>query len=338
MHVAKFLFYNMYVPSEIKPIVDAYYSANQTNIITTFRDDPSSNQETGLNNKRDVLLNYLINDDIQISANSSYTTLNDFFSLGELGGLTDKMVATEGGVTGAVSQDHNNFRNIFNYSLWDKTEPMNTHFKIVLYSKTDPLVDVVIPAYMMMSHAGLDKISSGGAKPIQYAVPGVSFNMAMNIYNRAKLTEANSAPTLQSASGIVEREGYIYNSAKSSANVFVFSDKNQKRPRKDKIFYKQDLSFNSKVLSFLIDGLIYMDIGTIKSVSVTCSKHTAKTKEKYKSDTTNKIIDLEGDFPIWMELDIHLESIRPAMSYMLWNSLNGRNILNNSFDQTSFQP
>lgn len=334
MHVAEILFYNMYIPFHIRKIVDDYYSAEQSNIPTLY----TIQQDKTSFNRRDILLKYLVNEDIQVSANSSYTTLNDFFGLGEIGILTDKIVSTEGAYSSAVNQDHNNFRNIFNYSLWDKTEPMNINFKVVLYAKTDPFIDVVIPAYLMMSHAGIDKIpdlSSGTSG--KFAVPGVSFSTAMNLYNRRK--EASNQITLSSAKKKYQDE-YDFESAESSYHTWVFYEKGKTRSeatRKVETGPSMNTA-NSKILSFLISGLLYIDIGTIKSISVTCSKHTAKTNATYKQDpNANENIIFEGNYPIWMELDLQIESIRPAVSYMLWNSLNGNNVLNRQEDQNGIK-
>lgn len=319
MHVAEILFYNMYVPPDISYIVDAYYSTNQeNNIKTAYKKDNKSN-------RRDILLNYLVNDDIQLSANSSYTTLNDFFSLGDLGNVIDTATVTEASLTGAIGQDHNNFRNIFNYSLWDKTDPMSISFKIVLYAKTDPLVDVVIPAYLMMSHASIDKIYDGETP--QFHVPGISFNMAMALYNKEK----NSARDLQGAIKIAGA-GYRESFEESNEQVWVLKEYiNGSATGNVKRFYKPTMSFNSKVLAFLIDGLVYVDIGMIKSISLTCSKHTATSRfmNDVRDDRVSSMF-FDGNFPIWIELDVQLESARPAMSSMLWNSLNGLNIINNN--------
>jgi hypothetical protein len=248
--------------------------------------------------------------------------------MGSLGNIIDQTTIAEAAVNESVSQDHNNFRNIFNYSLWDKTEPMSVHFKVILYSKTDPLVDVVIPAYMMMSHAGIDKILNTDGTSAKYGVPGVSFNMAMSLYNKSKNSVTSFAnASIKANTGLPPNTYVSAGATDEDSEAFVFKRRGNNKDRK--IYYSNKLSFNSKVLAFLIDGLVYIDVGMIKNVSVTCSKHTAKTKQKFKptSNTTSKPIDFEGDFPIWMELDLHIESTRPAISYMLWNSLNGKNIL-----------
>lgn len=342
MHVAEILFYNMYIPPYIRGIINKYYGADQSNIDTLYKLE----NQGEFYNRKDILLKYLVNEDVQISANSSYTTLNDFSNLGTIGELADTFVATAGGYSGAVGQDHNNFRNIFNYSLWDKTDPMNINFKIVLYAKTDPLVDVVIPAYLMMSHAGLDKIF-GDASGIKFAVPGVSFVTAMNLYNRRKAKKEEFDTDAQTAAG--KLGGYTYESKESTRNTWVFYETGRSRSESTKkVIHRNEPIVNSKLLSFLINGLIYIDIGMIKSVSVTCSKHTAKTNATYgttvkSTNAEGKPVDgigssiFEGDFPIWMELDLQIESIRPAVSYMLWNSLNGNNILNRKEDQNGIR-
>jgi hypothetical protein len=313
MHVGQFLFYNTYVPQEIRPLVDKYYSAVQNNLNSAYKSEYSFTKEgkignpNELTNRRDILLKYLINDDIQLSANSSYTTLNEFFSMGELGSLIDKTISTEGALTGVVKQSHANYRNIFNFSLWDKTEPMTINLKITLYSKTDPLIDVMIPAYLIMGHAGLDKILDESSPEQRYAVPGLSFLTAMYLYNKHKqdygILETESAKKEVSIPE-ASKDQLVQSTDKGTSQKTVVKPNTKKGVNTNNVV-------NSKILSLLIDGLVYIDKGTVKTISITFSKHTAKTSEP----------NITGDFPIWAELDVQIESIIPATSNMLWDSL-----------------
>jgi len=324
MHVGQFLYYNVYVPPSIKGIVDKYYSVIQGNENTTYRDETSKNNNT---NRRDVLFNYLINDDIQLSANSSYVTLNDLFNLNTAGDLVDKTISTEGAVKGVFSSQHAGYRNMFNYSLWEKTEPMNLNLKIVLYSKTDPLIDVMIPAYMIIGHAGLDKIHSNGG--VEFAVPGISFAMSMYLYKKSKydlLTDEALATMPQAEKDTLLKDDMIYY---EKTTITPTGGKIMKNPPANGNAKKNlnafNKPFNSKLFSLLIDGLVYLDKAYMKSVSVTFSKHTAKSSEEYNGR------NFSGDYPIWAELDVQIESIVPAISSMLWDSLTtkGSTILTN---------
>jgi hypothetical protein len=263
-------------------------------------------------NRRDVLFNYLINDDIQISANSSYTSLNDFFDMGQIGDLVDKGVKAIGGITGSLNESHASMRNIFNFSLWEKTEPMAVSLKIVLYSKTDPFVDVILPAYIIAGHSGLDKIPDSGGNHT-YAVPGVSFLAGMALYNQHKKDyNIRTPPETVSASNL---------NAKRETSISDFVVKNKKaegNAQKQTIVKGQGIGSgidspitNSKIFSFLIDGLISLDKAMVKSLNITYSKHTAKSSEKMAT----------YDYPIWAEIDLQIESILPATSHMLWDSL-----------------
>jgi hypothetical protein len=328
MHVGQFLFYNTYIPSSIRLLVDKYYSTMQNNENTSFNDQyrAAGNEKLQSISRRDLLFNYLINDDIQLSANSSYVTLNDLFDMSTMGSLVDKTISTEGALKGAVSESHANYRNMFAYSLWERTEPMSINIKITLYSKTDPLIDVVIPTYMIMSHAGLDKFTDVNGDN-QFAVPGISFLMSMYLYKKNKFkmrlleTEAvnvsSTDPKSNDNDGFVYREAPVNDTSRGRINP---KGGPKKYFQEDNTQFSDDKPFNSKLFSLLIDGLVYLDKAYIKSISATFSKHTAKSNES----------GFIGDFPIWTELDVQIESLVPAISSMLWDALSnkGSNILN----------
>jgi hypothetical protein len=370
MQVAQILFYNMYIPKDISHIVDEYYTVQQQGMETLYRKSQTKNSIT---NRRDIQLNYLINDDIQLSANSSYMSLGDYFDMNTLSTLVNSIVSSEGGFSGATNATHNNFRNIFNYSLWEKTEPMNIHVKMVLYSKTDPLLDVMIPTYMIMSHAGLDKLYESNGTYEKYAVPGISFQVALDLYKRDKVftfeTQLNikesskpdtvtpkpqhviakskqvpvSQPKIQKPeeSGVSSKQinDYLAStlglkpnpqpkpSKSSPKNSTSTSSSKPKEPvvqtssSSSETYGNGNSVYNSKLLSCLIDGLVYIDLGMIKSVTTTFSKHTAKTNFSLNSDNENSST-FSGDFPIWAEIDLQIESSKPAVSYMLWDALN----------------
>lgn len=328
MHVGQFLLYNTYIPPSIRVIIDKYYSTMQNNENTSFKDQYRVAGKDKLQSisRRDLLFNYLINDDIQLSANSSYVTLNDLFDMSTMGNLVDKTVSTEGALKGAVSQSHANYRNMFAYSLWEKTEPMSINVKITLYSKTDPLIDVVIPTYMIMSHAGLDKFTDPNGDQ-QYAVPGVSFLMAMYLYKKAKYDikklETDALNVSSDDTIGTDKEGFVYRQTGAydkSRNRVNPNGGQKKYFDRDNTDFSGDKPFNSKLFSLLIDGLVYLDKAYIKSISATFSKHTAKSNES----------GFTGDFPIWTELDLQIESLVPAISSMLWDALTnkGSNIIN----------
>ena len=380
MQVAQVLFYNMYIPNEISHIVDDYYTIEQKGMETLYRKSKTSGKTT---NRRDIQLNYLVNDDIQLSANSSYMSLGDYFDMGSLSTFMQTMVSSEGAFSGFNNSSHNNFRNIFNYSLWEKTEPMNLHLKITLYSKTDPLLDVMIPAYMIMSHAGLDKLYESNEQYSKYAVPGISFQVALDLYKRDKvftfenqlnvkeskkqdvitpkpenvIAKPKENP-MQPSPMVKEEEGKVTsrqitdylaatlglkpnpkpkpkqaqqktNTSKSNKTTTNSSGGNkQKEPEvttsasSSETFGNGNSVYNSKLLSCLIDGLVYIDLGMIKTITTTFSKHTAKTNLRTKLDGNNNSNLFTGDFPIWAEIDLQIESSKPAVSYMLWDALN----------------
>lgn len=272
MHVAEFTLYNSYIPSSYRQIILDYYAVDKTNNIL-----PTPTYNNNVNNdKFDLKFNYLINDDINFSMSSQYGNISNMAGLefmGQISGLARKGAS--------VIKDNKNLDNInslMNYSIWQKTEPLSTNLTIILYAKTDPLIDVVIPAYVLMSHCIIDFMPSISGTGDVYSFPGLTAFEAINI---SKIKDG-----------------------------IDFKDDPPKKDAKTPPPPTFDGKFTSKLLSLYIKGLLNIDLAMIKNITPTFSKHTAKSnydKTKYT-----------GDYPISAELTLQIESIIPADSSMLW--------------------
>ena len=156
----------------------------------------------------------------------------------------------------------------------------------MLYAKTDPLIDVVIPAYTLMSHCIIDfvKENKKSKNPdFLYGFPGLTAFEATKI--------GDVYDKLTNNSGGYERD------------------------------YSSQTTFNSKVMSLYIDGVVNLNLAMIKNITPTFSKHTAKSSYVSKTSNGNNGFtnnEFEGDYPIYAELNLQIESLIPADSNMLW--------------------
>lgn len=241
MHVAEFTLYNSYIPPNFRKIIIDYYAVdNDDSILPT----PTYNNTLG-SNKFDLKFNYLINEDINISMSNQFGNISNMAGLefmDKISGLTRKGIS--------VMKDNKNLDNLnslMGYSIWQKTEPLSTNLSIILYAKTDPLIDVVIPAYVIMSHCIIDFIPDTNGET--YSFPGLTAFEAISI---AKI-----------------KDGVKFNKDKNS-NIPAFDGK-----------------FTSKLLSLYIKGLLNIDLAMIKNITPVFSKHTAKSnynKDIYTGD------------------------------------------------------
>ena len=289
MHVANFYLFNSYIPQKFRKIIHDYYgyssknSLLKTDSIKDFNDENLNNTKI---NRYDLKFNYLVNDDIQIGIQNTFGSITNIVGLEQLGGITPLLSIAGGTVVDSKTQKNiQNLNNLFSYSVWQKTDPLTVNLNIILYAKTDPLIDVVVPAYTLMSHCIIDYAIEGKNNDEHlYSFPGISSFEALKI-------------------------GQAYDEV-SNPQGYEGRTKN-----------KSD-SFYSKLISLHIDGLVNMKLAMIKNITPTFSKHTAKSNYKSNSSTVATISDeFSGDYPISAELNLQIESIIPADSNMLWEGL-----------------
>jgi len=280
MHVANFYLFNSYIPQKFRKIIQDFYGYDgknnvlfNTGSVRTYNDNSLSDTK---NNRYDLRFNYLVNDDIQVGIQNTFGSITNIVGLEQLGSINPLLSIAGGTVVDSKTQKNiQNLNNLFSYSIWQKTDPLTINLNIILYAKTDPLIDVIVPAYTLMSHCIID-----------YAIEG-----------------KNNENHLYSFPGISSFEALKIGSAFDEVgNVGGYTPKNG----------KSDNNFYSKLISLHIDGLVNMKLAMIKNITPTFSKHTAKSN--YSSEFT-------GDYPIYAELNLQIESIIPADSNMLWEGL-----------------
>lgn len=252
MHVAEFNLFNSYIPLEYRKIIKDYYVIDKgtndffpTGSFTNQFDDPSVSDT-----KFNLKFNYLVNDDINISISNQYGNITNMVGLGFLNNVN----SLNKNAAKVIKKDNTvvqNLNSLLNYSIWQKTEPLSTNLTIILYAKTDPLIDVVIPAYVLMSHCIIDYSPENRLSGLGdiYSFPGLSAFEAINISS--------------------VKDGVRINSERATSD-FNFDGK-----------------FTSKLMSLYIQGVIAIDLAMIKNITPVFSKHTAKSnydQGKYKGN------------------------------------------------------
>lgn len=178
MHVAQFKLYNSYIPKDYRKIITEYYAVN--NPPSSVFPTPTTNNDISSPNrigspKFDLLFNYLINDDISISMTNQFGSISNLAGLGFMDRVNTLAKKGASVVKGGENKNIQNLNNLLNYSIWQKTDPLSLSLSIILYAKTDPLIDVIIPAFVIMSHCMIDFTELG------YSYPGLSAFEAISI-------------------------------------------------------------------------------------------------------------------------------------------------------------
>lgn len=303
MHVAQFTLYNSYIPQEFRKIINDYYaiSSKYTGFKTSSNQDSGSDfeQNSTKSSRYDLKFNYLINDDFQLAIQNDFGRITNLLGMEGMGELPT-LIRTGANVQRKGSEELNknvqNLNNLFSYSLWQKTNPLTVNMNIVLYAKTDPLIDVVVPAYTIMSHCIIDFVKESAKDPkanFLYGFPGLTAFEATKI-------------------------GNVYDKVNSSNDYEITGNNSSEE-------------FNSKLMSLYIDGVVNLRLAMIKNITPVFSKHTAKSNynsgdrrlTNLKDPSKDEKVKLaktqfNGDYPIYAELNLQIESLIPADSNMLW--------------------
>jgi len=250
LHVAEFSLYNSYIPQEYRRIIKDYYvvESSPSTLLPTSGLNNQFAEDKVSNSRFNLKFNYLINDDIGISMSSQFGNITNLPGLTFLGNV-NSLNKSAANLRKGDNANIQNINNLLNYSIWQKTDPLTITLSIILYAKTDPLIDVIIPAYTLMSHCIIDynKEDAGGEVSDVFSFPGISAFEALNI---GRIREGLTAD-------------------KNTADVSF------------------DGNFTSKLMSLYIKGLVNVDLAMIKNITPVFSKHTAKSKydpEKYTGD------------------------------------------------------
>lgn len=302
MHIADFYLYNSYIPQEFRKIIRDFYGSDSgffSKQTASFKEvkDEQLNDNT-FSTRYDLNFKYLVNDDIQIGIQNQFgkvTNLPGMEGLGQIPSLLKlaPSLINKQGNDNSIARIQN-LSNLFNYSVWEKTEPLTVNINIVLYAKTDPLIDVVVPAYAIMSHCIIDFAKEQSRSPI-----GVSNPKETTLYGFPGLSAFEVTKIDKAIEKILDPK---YNEYKNAGS-----------------------SFYSKLVSLKIDGLVNLDLAMIKNISPVFSKHTAKSSYKSEKNNTGTNVGIQnefsGDYPIYAEISLQIESLTPADSNMLWGGV-----------------
>jgi hypothetical protein len=215
-------------------------------------------------------------EDITLELQSQYQQLGDIFPIAAkiqniLGALQSL-----GGTASSIS-------NIFTYEMWKSTDPLIINFKTILYTVTNPFLDVWYPSVLISSQSIITKYNKFGGK-IAYKLPGLSLGGA----SRAQVERQGGKKI--STTGL---EGEEKKRAEATNKII----ENQRKAREAEAEQFGTTRYQ-KVVAVHIPGILYIDTATIVSAKPTYSKQTAIVNGK--------------PFPIWCELDIQIKSVSPA--------------------------
>jgi hypothetical protein len=118
-------------------------------------------------------------EEIQTEGRSNFSSVSQVIG-GNIVNLLERYNKLQASLAGKVNAS---LTDLFDYQVWDKTEPLRINLEVNLTTKTDVIYDVILPAQSLQALAGLSKSSTGS-----YAVPGVSLS------NASSLKEGNETP------------------------------------------------------------------------------------------------------------------------------------------------
>lgn len=135
----------------------------------------------------DLTLRLPIIEEVQFDGRSNFVAASDFF-----GGQMVSTIQRFANIFSAMSGTATSLSALFDYQLWDKTEPLRLSLEVTLSTQTNVLYDVVYPAESLMNLSALTHRDNGG-----FAVPGVNLANFKEV-QRGYLKEnkiKNSEPT-----------------------------------------------------------------------------------------------------------------------------------------------
>jgi len=177
-----------------------------------------------------------LQEDVTIQADSTFSSFAEDFPMIDRG-LT-VMNKLQGGLSGSVSKGTQKLKNTFDLQRWDKTNPVKITSKITFYTKTDPYLDVHLPATRIISLTILSNVKD------RFIVPGMSLKDL----------------------GKVDTTG-------SNATIKATGKKNVLKAKTEDTINPKDFKNYSKMVSLEIPGLIYLAQAFLESVQITGSKN-----------------------------------------------------------------
>lgn len=228
---------------------------------------------------------------ITLDYQSQYQQLSDIFGIA--GRIQNILTAVQslGGTASSIS-------NIFTYEMWKSTDPLALNFKTILYTKTNPALDVWYKSALISSQSIISRIDTDGGG-YRYKLPGLSLGGATKFQEeqaeKAKLNTEDTATTPDAGAST---------ESTSQADAQAIDSLNKKKEGTKKAALAEGKALGSstqgyqKIVQVYIPGIIFIDKAMIVSAKPTYSRQTSL---------------INGTpFPIWCEMDIQIKSVSPA--------------------------
>jgi hypothetical protein len=226
-----------------------------------------------LDNPNSTALKLPLIEDLSLETNSSFQTLEAIFSIA---GRIQRILSAVNSLSAQGSAG--SLANIFTYEMWQKTDPIALNFKTVLYTKTNPFLDVWLPTVMLTSQSILSVINSKGGKK-SYKLPGISLGGVRKFQKQQED---------QARIGNNDLDAPADNEILNSDDLAKLN----KNAEKSKSF--------EKLCTVRIPGVIKISPCMIVSAKPTFSRQTSRVSGK--------------PFPIWAEIEMQIKSVAPASS------------------------
>ena len=201
---------------------------------------------------------------------------------GSILGFFDKLNQS----SGALGQSTSKSADLLKVQVWKETEPFRMNFKFSLQTKTDPFIDVYLPAILLSSQTILSPISSGTSSNTVFKTPGVNQQKVASANNTdKKITpkDRNSSSKVLDTFAILVR----------NIEPFTATQTNNKKKFSD-TEYVSDESILSDY-----NALMSIDYAFIETAKPTWSKERT-----------------ESGIPLWCELELTIQSVFSANDEM----------------------
>lgn len=205
-------------------------------------------------------------DDVTIDTGSEFTEASSVFP------QLDFLQTTLGTLSG-ISGTTTKLQSMFDLQVWKKTNPFRLNLEVMLYTKTDAIMDVLVPAVGLLSLSILSARTAGG-----FSTPGVSLRTF------GTWSSASKAPK-DVAKGKATAAVKTASSPAPSGDAGVSAQSLRDEIEKT----------GAKILKLRIPGIITIPDGIVK----TC-------KPLFSKELT------ESGAPLWCKLAMEIESIFPA--------------------------
>jgi hypothetical protein len=185
----------------------------------------------------------------------------------------------------ALGQSTTKSADLLKVQTWKETEPFRMNFKFSLQTKTDPFIDVYLPAIILSSQTILSPISEATGGNTVFKTPGV---------NQQKIASANTTTNKITAKDRNTSSKVLDTFAILVRNVQPFSGTQTKKNKISDTEYVSDESILSDY-----NALMSIDYAFIETAKPTWSKERT-----------------ESGIPLWCELELTIQSVFSANDEM----------------------